>query len=337
MIRFGGFFRIASVIAMFAAAVSCNVHEWPEAPEKEQYMLRLVFDTEFTPWNHTCDGRKLTDAGHGAGVESVLDHGYMHYIVRAYPKINGVVQQRYYVEFEFSRNVMLGYDCDLMLGLAAGDYTVKVWAELTESDGGRSYYDTDNFGEICLWGAHAANTDYRDAFRGTAEITVEPHINVHVPDSSLIKMERPLAKYEFVLTEMQSFLAANGGVIGDYEAVVYYTAFMPCSYNMFTDRANDSSTGVTYRSEIVSRGGDEATLGFDYVFVGVSETAVQLRMELRRKSDQSVVSRTEELRVPLLRGELTVVRGVFTTTSSGSSGGVGVEPGFDGDYNIEIK
>ena len=339
MIRFVGLIRVAWVIAMFAAAVSCNVHEWPEAPEKEQYVLRLVFDTEFTPWNHTCDGLKLTDAGRGAGVGSVLDHGYMHYIVRAYPKINGVSQQRYYDEFEFSRNVMSGYDCDLTLDLAAGDYTVKVWSELTESEGGSTCYDTGNFREIRLSGDHAANTDYRDAFRGTVEITVESHIDVRVPDCSLVEMERPLAKYEFVLTEMQSFLDANGGVIGDYEAVVYYTAFMPCAYNMFTDRANDSSTGVSYSSEVVSRGSDEATLCFDYVFVGVSETAVQLRMELRRKSDKSVVSRTEELRVPLLRGELTVVRGVFTTTSSGgsgSSGGVGVEPGFDGDYNIEI-
>lgn len=323
---------------LFCAAVSCNVHEWSEAPEKEQYVLHLAFDTELTPWNHTCDGRKLTAAGRDAGVESVLDNGYMHYIVRVYPNINGAAaRQLNYDEFEFSRNVMSGYDCDLTLDLAAGDYTVKVWAALTESEGGRSYYDTDNFGEIRLSGDHAANTDYRDAFRGTVDITVEPQIALGVPDRSTIKMERPLAKYEFVLTEMQSFLEANGGVLGDYEAVVYYTGFMPCAYNMFTDRANDSSTGVTYRSDIVRRGGDEATLCFDYVFVGVSETAVQLRMELRRKSDKSVVSRTEELRVPLLRGDVTVVRGVFTTTSSGGSGGVGVEPGFDGDFNIEIK
>ena len=337
MIRFGGFFRVASVIAAFVSVVSCNVHEWPEAPEKEQYVLRLVFDTEFTPWNHTCDGRRLTDEGRGAGAESILDRGYMHYIVRAYPKIHGITQQRYYEEFEFSRNVMSGYDCDLTLGLSADDYTVKVWAELTESEGGRSYYDTGNFSEIRLCGDHAANTDYRDAFCGTAVITVEPHIDVHVPESSLIKMERPLAKYEFVLTDIASFLSANGGVIGDYEAVVHYTAFMPCAYNMFTDRANDSSTGVSYSSEVVVRGDDEATLCFDYVFVGVLETAVQLRMELRRKSDKSVVSRTGELNVPLLRGELTVVRGEFTTPSSGGSGGVGVDPGFEGDYNIEIK
>ena len=37
----------------------------------------------------------------------------------------------------------------------------------------------------------------------------------------------------------------------------------------------------------------------------------------------------------LVRGKLTEIRGPFLTSEA--AGGVGIHPGFDGDFNIEIK
>lgn len=342
MIRFAGILRGAAVMAMLAAAVSCNVHEWPEESQREQYALKLIFDTEFTEWSHTYDGSNLAATGRTPGIGSECEKGYMHCIVRAYPKTGGEVMQRAYdgaqqpncEEFEFTRSIAQGYNCELRVKLAPGDYTVMVWSELSETADGRHYYDAADFGDIRLTAPHAANTPYRDAFRGTADITVKSYANSHIPDNTLVMMERPLAKYEFVLSGLQEFLTKNGGTIDDYEAAVTYTAYMPCSYSMFIDKPVDSSTGVAYVGDIRRLSNAEASLGFDYVFVNGTESAVTVQVEVRRKSDAEAVSRSKTIRVPLRRGEHTLIRGSFLTLSPG---GVGVDPGYDGDYNITIE
>ena len=341
MIRFGGFFRSVALLMMLTA-VSCNVHQWPDAPEREKFALKLVFDTDFTQRGYTYDGGStLTASGTTTETESVRSRGYMHHIVRAYPKIDGVSQLRYYDEFEFTRSVALGYDCDLTVELTPGEYTVRVWSELLEREDGRSYYDSDDFGEIRLWGAHAANTDYRDAFRGTVEIEVESYVSAHVADKSWITMERPLAKYEFVATDLSELLQTSGGSAEDYEAVVTYpsTSYMPCAYSMYIDKPVDSSTGVVYRSALSRLSASETSLGFDYVFVNGGDASVTVRIDVCRKSTSEAVWSSPAIQVPLRRSEHTVIRGAWFTKSDGSvdgSGGVHLDPGYEGENNTFI-
>lgn len=333
MMRYIGFFRKMALLFMLASAVSCDVHEWPEAPEKEQFVLKLIFDTDFIKKEYECTGSNVAATGIQSTTDGELGRGYMHYVVRAFPMINGVPQQRYFDEFVFSRSVMLGYDCELPVDLAPGNYRVMIWSYISEQESGRSFYDSDDFGDIRLWGTHVANTDYRDAFRGTTDILVESHISTHISESQWVMMERPLSKYEFVATDLQAFLQKHGGSADDYEAVIRYTAFMPCAYSIYIDKPVDSSTGVSYRS-ILRAGSSETSLGFDYVFVNGTESAVTVQIEFHRRSDDSVLSRTSTVRVPLRRGVHTLIRGPFFM---GSTGGVGVNPGYDGDNNIFIN
>ena len=44
---------------------SCDVHEFPDIPEKRAFHLRLNYDTDMTEWKHLYDGaRHTTTAGH---------------------------------------------------------------------------------------------------------------------------------------------------------------------------------------------------------------------------------------------------------------------------------
>lgn len=334
----------AAVLLAAALLAGCKVHEWPKVSEKERFVLDLRFDTGFTLWDHVYDGSSLTEEGSAPAPASVPDKGYMHCIVRAYPAAKGNARALYYDEFTFTRDISSGLDCEFPVELEPGSYTVMVWAELTELQDGPRYYDPTDFNEIRLTGDHAANTDYRDAFRGTAEIHTGQSSGADVRTSVLVGMQRPLAKFEFITTDLADFLKTESAAFGpaaqtsasaeDYGAIFYYAGFMPSAYSMTDDRPVDSSPGVVFLSELRRTDSGELSMGFDYVFVNDTESSVTVQLEVYRKSDKTTVARSKPVRIPLRRSFDTVVRGQFLSDSS--SGGIGVDPDYGGDHNIFI-
>lgn len=336
MKRLTGFLRTLAPLAVLAAAVSCSVHEWPEPSAREQISVSLAFDTDMPVWGQEVDGRAENET------DGRVDHGSLRHIVRAYPVVGGAVQQHAAEEFVFTRNVADGYNCELTFKLVPGDYRLMVWTDLAESEGGVRYYDAADFAAIRLSGPHAANTDWRDAFRGVADMTVASYTSEHAPQSVTVAMERPLAKYEFVTTDLAAFFAkearddsrAATASLDEYEVVFHYTGYMPVEYNMDIDKPTDSATGVQFKSSMTRLDDDEASMGFDYVFVNGEETAVTVQVALVRKADGKQVSMTPPIRVPLRRSVHTVVRGSFLL--SDASGGMGIDPGYDGDHNMSF-
>ena len=331
----------------------CNVHEWPEAPAREPYGLHLAFETDFPQWEHHIDNR----AEFVPETKATRDYGTIRYIVRAYPLQNGTAAKTWSDEFVFTRDVADGYDCDLQIELEPGNYRLMVWSDLFEYNGAAPYYSTDDFVEIMIQGAHAPNTDYRDAFRGTLDVAVQVSIDEHAMPSGTIIMQRPLAKFEFVTNDLVEFFerearraelrstesgdsparseheASQTRVsLDDYEIVFGYVGFMPNTYSMITDKPVDSATGVQFRSHFTQFSNAEASLGFDYVFVNGTETSVTVQIALYSSESGERVSLTEPIEVPLRRSNHTIIRGSFLMTQA--SGGAGIDPKFDGDYNV---
>lgn len=333
--------KLALLALLTVGGAACNVHEWPDTETRERVSLKLTYATAFTQQAYTCEGATLTEMGDLTTTDNTLTDGYMHYTVRVYAGL-GTTERELVDEVRFTRSVAGGYDCEVPLELAAGSYTIRVWSMLTATETAEPYYEADDFAEIGLvpGAPHAGSTDYRDAFRGMSELTIDAYSSGELPAGCRVSMERPLAKYEFVATDAAEFLAqaGEGATLSDYEAVFSYVGYMPCAYSMLIDKPVDSWLGVSFASEVRAQGSAEASLGFDYVFVNGTESAVTVQVELRRKRDDAVVARTKEIRVPLRRGRHTVVRGAFVSdTSPGtSSGGVGVDPGFEGDFNIPL-
>lgn len=120
--------------------------------------------------------------------------------------------------------------------------------------------------------------------------------------------------------------------LNDYKVVFSYNAFMPSSYNFYTDKPSDSLTGVNYESKM-QIGNNGMQLGFDYILVD-DETTMNVNMQVQN-ADGDVIASTSGVEVPVARSKNTVVKGAFLTVSSG--GGVSINPDFDGpDFDIEI-
>ena len=117
----------------------------------------------------------------------------------------------------------------------------------------------------------------------------------------------------------------------DYRIVFHYVGFMPNTYSIFTDKPVDSSTGVMFSSALKVLNNREASLGFDYVFVNGKESAVTIRIGIYDK-EGTQLSLTQPIEVPLKRNHHTILRGKFLMSEA--SGGVIINPDFDGDYNL---
>lgn len=331
---------------------ACDVHEWPNTPEYVKCHLRLNFETNMTEWNHLYDGAKVIEQGYGDTYNNHRSHGKIRYIVRTYPVSEKQrTSQQYTQEFTFTKDIADGYDHEVTLDLLPGNYNVMVWSDLVQTSGNNYFHDATNFAEITLQGEHKGNTDYRDAFRGTNSISLVADVMERLPDTLDIAMQRPLAKFEFVTNDVVKFIdkelafltkeAATRGESAptrvnteDYTVVFLYSGFMPNVYNMNIDKPVDSVTGILFESKLNILNENEASLGFDYVFVNDKKAGVSIQIGLYDGKDRQI-GLSEPIDVPLRRSHHTIIKGSFLMMET--SGGITINPNFDGNHNITIE
>lgn len=343
------------ICTMLLLLTSCDVHEWPDNPSRETVRLVLKYDTQMTQWQQLFDGSKVTEQYLGPQYDSRLTKGKMRYIVRTYPvtpTTRLTTRSEYNHEFVFTQSLSEGYDREVSLYLEPGEYTIMVWADIVKNDDDIPFYDAQNFGEISLQGEHTACTDYRDAFRGSTNITLTTNVVEHEPQSYVVEMSRPLAKFEFITDDLQEFIAkemhrignqpaesgsVNGDVpaksirLEDYNVVFQYVGFMPNSYSIFTDKPVDSSTGVIFRSGMKQLNDREASIGFDYLFVNGKASTATVRIGIYDKMGTEL-SMSNPIELPVKRNRHTIVRGKFLMLES--SQGIYINPDYEGDNNI---
>lgn len=359
---------ILTCVMLLLAFVGCDVHEFPEDyGVRVPFLLHLDFSTEMPLYKEILYTR-------GGEAKEVTDPHDIRYIINAYRIDNKRSNNRVAdTTFVFSKSDISDLNYTAYLQLPEGTYDFKVWADYVDAGStDDKYYDTRDFAEIILAdkGNHSGSNDYRDAFRGYASATVTnpDYYTGSIVDSinnqATVEMQRPMGKFKFVSTDVELFLIrvaqrlSEKGVnimpIGDnnhisqamyeqllqridlegFKIIFRYNLFMPCSFNMFTDRPADSWTGVSFSSPMRLEREKEMLLGYDYIFVNGSETTLSISLEVYA-DDGELLSSTNPINVPIVRSKLTVVKGEFLTSEA--TGGVSINPGYEGDdYNIEI-
>ena len=353
MRRLGRIPFVAMLLALFLTA--CDVHEWPEEVSRPpvppghvslDLRLNFAFDRAELP-----DYRTITVGATRAAAPS-YETRYQVRIFRMGADSLFETSPCERLSFGHAELEKLGYHTSLRL--EEGRYRLMAWTDFTEAGSQEDlFYDTADFASIALRGeSHAANNDYRDAFRGVLEtdLRVEEG-NQSVHDTLTIEMRRPLAKFRFITTDVEEFkdyylrsilqsASPDPDALKDaidmtkFRVVFSYGGFMPYIYNMYTDRPVDVRTGVSFPSVLTDIEDGEATMGFDYVMVGEGDSGVSLSVAFYDE-DGKRLSGINGIQVPLQRGKLTTVRGKFLTASS--SGNVQIDPSFDGEFDIEIQ
>lgn len=350
--------RFFSSIALAACALlcitSCAVHEWPE-PSPADVIVNLDFDTQLPQY------KVLNEEGTRASHDG-RDYD-IRYTIAAYRLLqDGSYAEEPFLLKVFSRDEIEELNATFRFSIDEGSYRFYVWTDFvlagTQSD---YFYNTTNFRRISLQGAHEGNNDFRDAFSGSADLKVIRRGSKETPSTVTVQMRRPLAKFEFITTDLQEFItktieamirkeeaeaAAKAGETkseGDtktpvvdlekYTVVFFYSGYMPNAYNMMEGKPCDSATGVKFSSAISAIDNHDARLGFDYVFVNGEESSVMVTVALYDE-EGTQLSISRQIEVPIKRSMLTTVRGSFLMQNTG--GGVAIDPGFEDEFNIYI-
>ena len=355
---------LMSVVSVLAFA-GCDVHFFPkDEGDLVPFMLHLDFSTEMPLYKVVVYTRGDEDATRNPQP----DHD-VRYIVNAYRTDNVAGESRIPdTTFVFTKPDVETLDYSALIEIPEGEYTFRVWCDyVDEGSKADKYYNTSDFSEIILADRknHSGSNDYRDAFRGTVSATViNPLLYTGAAQEAIdnqarVEMKRPMGKYKFVSTDVEGFIVnlakkmqERGQIspdvdtklgyehvqeafnIHEYYVKFRYSAFMPCSYNIFTDKPADSWTNMTYLSNMYIENGDQMAMGFDYIFVNGVETTLSISLEVYDKEGE-LVSSTNPIQVPVVRSKLTLVTGEFLTSMA--NGGVAIDPSYDGDdYNVEI-
>ena len=331
--------RILYMITIALLMVTgCDVHEWPETPETVPFHLKLDYKTDMTMWPHYYNRENMIELGTGPVTASVRPYGTMRYVIRAYPfhKSEGILEN-YTHEFILLKDIADGYNNELTINLPPGSYSIMVWSDMQKYSSQPYFYNCSNFGEIALTGEYQGNNNWRDAFSGKGNIHLAADILENIPDTLSISMERPLAKYEFITTDIVEFIEEETNRsdtkvdLNDITIEFRYVGFMPSAYSLHTGKPVDSFTGVVFNSRLKSLSDTTASIGFDYVFTNNNTSAVTLQVVIYNK-DGICISASEPIKVPLKRSYCTTVWGIFLTGEA--KGGVAIYPQYDGNYNM---
>lgn len=328
-------------IAAMAGLSSC-VHQWPDMDAIEHNVVINVYqDTDWLPdfmYEYTRAGAQDME---------------IRYDFRIYHKGNTEKAVR---EFTIFSADMSRPDFSTTLYLTPGDYDLYMWSDFCDPSGDKAlYYDDSNFSAITIKTPYQGNTDLGDAFRGMTSFTVDESYESKPNVQASITLHRPVARYVFIATDLEEFVkneSTRGKLslnditspgfdanqmylnLSKYRIRVDYPLYMPAVFNNFQNNPVDSWTGMYYDSYAVQISSDMAQLAMDYVLVNGDESTAQVMLQIY-DDDNEMIAKTNTISVPIKRNRTTYIYGPFLTTLK--SGSVGINPDFEGEYNIEFR
>ena len=356
--------KILTLAFVAVVLLTACVHQFPVTTPAD-VKLTLTFDREL-PYYNTLMFPDETKSGavtiFDMYNQDFSDHeGYdVRYTIEAYPILgNGNPSRDPEARWVFTEDDSLNLDDHTVtISIGEGKYEFRAWTDYVKAGtDGDYFYKTDDWKDgIRLYhnNGHHGNTDWRDAFAGKVVVDVIRYGSIVEPVHGVINMARPLGKYIFVTNDLDDFMtkvlrtkaeeAESQGAsvsptfnIEDYSLTIAYTGFMPSSYSMLVDRANDSEVNVRFTSKLKQIDAARAIMGFDYVLANpdnTTQTTVIMGIELRDK-DGTVLASHNSVRVPLKRSAYTVIEGRFLMQES--SGGITLNPDFDGEFIVPVN
>lgn len=358
------FFRsLFSVLLAVVVLMGCDVHQWPESiggiepdpaptplPDlpKVAVPMRMAYATDFYVWEHRYDpvqGKvEAVDPsadvfpdypGASSRYDGVVPAGLVLVRLKAFSAANPSLCV---ADTSFTRGIEGTYDTDFEMALPeSGTYDVVAWSQLLAPAQTAPYYDASSFSQIhIIADNYQGNTDYRDGFCGRIRIDAATEANGRY----VVRMKRPMGKFELVTTDLSEFLdretiarkLTTRAVPEDYRVVISFPGYYPSSYSAMDDYLENSSSGVAFATQMTVTGVGMASLGFDYVMLNnILSGGVQARVDVYRL-DGTRVAGSKTIDIPMRRDYHTLLRGAFLSMEG--SGGVGIDPGFNGDHNI---
>ena len=332
---------ILGALALLLTGTTSCVHQFPEEDDTGTVVLTVLQERDWLP-----DSVVNLTRAEDSGLE-------IRYDFRVYPKGN---RTDIIKEFTIFKEDLTRQDYTTTLELMPGDYDLYCWSDYARSDGKSLYYDDSNFGGITYLTPYVGDTDLKDAFRGMTSFTITSagYYEIQPVDATIV-LSRPLARYKFIATDLAEFIdreTTRGQLVStapegsgaserptranltDYQIKVIYPMYMPAVFDNFLNNPVDSWSNQSYTCSMTQISDTEAVLAMYYVMVNGLQSSVQVMLEVYAP-DGLLLARTNTMTIPTKRDRTTLVYNKFLTTIRND--GVGINPDFEGEFNIEIK
>lgn len=228
----------------------------------------------------------------------------------------------------------------------ATQYKVLIWCDYVQDDVREAwYYQTDDLRKILYSDIEVEDNNDKDVFTNMIEVDLSEFYYLE-GDFEIVRqvdLNRPKGRYKCITTDVNDYIKGSDDV-QEITAVITYTQYVSAGYNVEEQKPNyfePTRTYITTRSiEDIKDG--ELELCYDYVFVNGKQTNVKINFNFYKglvdvASDGTIIgeeiSHWTGIVVPLKRNMETVIEGRMLTTNFGT-GGIGIQPGFDGETVI---
>lgn len=244
---------------------------------------------------------------------------------------------------------------NVVFDLEAAEYKVLVWCDyVRESDPYKSwYYNTDDLRNIRYADIEVKDNNDKDVFTNMAHLNFREYyyMSGEHEESVHLTLERPKGRYKCVTTDVGDYL--NKEEVSEITSVVTYIQYVAAGYNVEEQKPNYFESTRTYLTTVTTDDLDQngnLEMCYDYVFVNGKQTNVKINFQFFRgvvtmkngqlykedgtlASDDDRISNWSGVVVPLKRNMETIIEGRLLTASFGS-GGIGIDPGFEGEIVI---
>lgn len=240
-------------------------------------------------------------------------------------------------------------DITMSLSLPAGSYKAVMWQDCT-SEYGVPFYNPANLKQIKIPSAdgYYGCTDTKDASCATTLLDIPETDEWNVQVSYEENLERPLSKISFISTDGPLFVhkcseylqTKTSATISEIRERFYlrffYEGYILTGYNAERDEFNGSKMGYSFDGILEATDNpSNMFLGYDYVFVNGEEGVFWIVLQIIDSADGKIIVETNKIRVPVKRGQETIVMDDLLTTYWGQS--IAIDPGFNGEFNFIIQ
>lgn len=163
--------------------------------------------------------------------------------------------------------------------------------------------------------------------------------NVQVPLE--LTLSRPVARYRLLATDLDKLIdkVSAGEVSGNKFTVrVKYSDYLPMGFDVLTGQLRNSLLYMSYSKEFTlpETSVKDFEIGFDYVLCNEADTVVPVEVEVVDGQNKTVARSIIRLRCT--PGMLTTVRDNFLTADPAlAEDGVGIDPDFDDEIDMEVE
>ncbi len=262
-----------------------------------------------------------------------LQNGFMHrFIVELHSMDKSVLHRTVVVEpvIDFSKA-----STELSVSLSPGTYKVAVWSDYvkkTQTDVDY-HYNASSLMPVKINGDYSSNSEAKDCFAGSQSVSIANGDRASSVVNLDMKLHRPSGRVEFITTDMDKFLR-DYDEGADYRIKITYPQYIATGFNVHDDVMKELKSAISYSLPLnVNSKDNRVVLSFDYLFAEANGSEFPAVVELLK--DGKAIAATN-VKIPVRRGENTIVSGEFLTSVRETSGGVSIDTGYDGEVNIDL-